>query len=1716
MLPVNSPRKKIRSPIIDSSVNLKTSVTCTNVPEGLFDANTAKKHFNKFGRVQRIRLLPKRHMCIIEYEQPISAERAVLNAGAFEGFMFDVTRTKARVRRKSKKEDDPDWVPDSDVEEELSAMAGAPTYRITRQKSMDVEPVVRKVKPPVKIVKQPPIRRKIVAVGERKSVAPSTSITESPVVVTISQMSMSTYEAAAELHQLRSKVSLTPDEQWRILDTRDRILRAWGGAGSRIKVGGATIGTCPDMCPEKELLHRQAEHQVMTLETVLDSDGVLEPWRAVKQYSRSSADQEMPMCYELRPAKVLMRTCAYLLHEIADTTRQVTLADWFHFMWDRLRGIRKDITQQALCCSESIRLVEMCARFHAHCAARLADLEHTQFDQKLNTDNLTKCLQTLKHMYADVGPEEKPKEAEFRGYIALLNLGDANFWWEIKQLPHNIQKAEPIIFAIQIFNALDNNNYVRFFRLVKERATYLQACILLRYFNDVRARALARVVKAYAPRGGSRFPAQDLMNALAFESVENMKSFINHYGLRFAKTDDTELFVILDRNQFIEDSDPYPIARAVTLIESRRRSTVGKVIAGGELPNVDHEHHKLYSSFNKDGKLKESALTAEDQGYNTINDSNKDVQGLKAEIQRLDQGGKTINSVKTEPKLNLFVKPEVKSSFPIKVANESKLFSFKPAIPVAPTEIIHNSPEKIFAPDVNNVFLFSKPENTSEVSSYGIKLDGKLSKSSGQNLFAPVQDLYTKNVLKQPMKNDKLNQNVFGTSLIEGAQKSQDTAKSIFGQTIVDNKNINTQNNLFSNTQNKNIFSKKDGETSSQNVFGKSIFANNKENNLFSKPDSTVKFEKGSSIFSKPSLVKDGESIKPPSNIFGTINKSPESYTSKFSVNNQIAQQSIFASNNEDKKLSPSSLFKSICNQPNGSDNTNYSIFQSKNKAQTVADNIFMSVVNVKSTVYEFNQNDEEKQAELQRINEERIKEEEQKMQEKLKKEEEKRREELRRREEIKRKEEERKKQELKRLEEKRKAEERKKQEELRKKLEEERQAELKRKAEEEERKFKAAVDKESTDLVEELTEEIRDETIIVILKEEVENLKNLMHFANNLTDDIINELGDEICISEMKAEIFRTEKVMRKWFQVWKENYIRNCKRRSMLDDTPVWLPNNTPVEEATHLRRVVENVALKNMNAFHKGYVFVGELKQIPPPEPYNIMEIIKSPLLKRMKTINYPYDKCFFWKVTLVSPGETKWLYRKINVKKWLFDAFSDKKKHDESENLIHVSKQSWNHLMDFAISVSLTNRDKLNSNDAVEGANGIVFYFTENEINKEMELISNIQEILHNGHPYQVIPVSIIMPKPQNSVFNKLETYLIDCVKNNKIKTYRIFVIDTQNVSESLNTSTKSAMKWMAKNYPQNPPIEIDYLKSICQRYLGNEIWCRFKSEKDPRINTILKDLEKLVQIYNIAVDKLTEVITDEDLFNYPSFPLEFRQFLDMTSPYPKPYEFVPSNVKNSSNILEITDAMNQLKLPKPVVRFNPINVMNMQKQIRTYSNQIGWFQDPEQVVCKVIAKLPNEFADLDMSNEDFSKHFANCNIIDFLNVIVYEKINSLKYFDKLFAIYKRSVLDTYRNADWLFEINLLKEMKHKAIEDEDEIDFFIEAKRRKIAMNSIELLMLEDKDSTMVEENIKRVDVSISKYNDCTEAMKELEMQLEEGKKKSLEFENLLKAALSEL
>jgi len=177
----------------------------------------------------------------------------------------------------------------------------------------------------------------------------------------------------------------------------------------RIQSVGEVI--CGEPLPPRDLYlnhrpHREFQRQVAIYELQPGSDEFICHERALKQYSRSSADQETPLPHELRNENALHMTMSYLMHEIMDISErqdpQSHLGDWFHFVWDRTRSIRKEITQQELCSLGAVKLVEQCARFHIHCAARLVAADPSVFDSKINAENLTKCLQTLKYMYHDL------------------------------------------------------------------------------------------------------------------------------------------------------------------------------------------------------------------------------------------------------------------------------------------------------------------------------------------------------------------------------------------------------------------------------------------------------------------------------------------------------------------------------------------------------------------------------------------------------------------------------------------------------------------------------------------------------------------------------------------------------------------------------------------------------------------------------------------------------------------------------------------------------------------------------------------------------------------------------------------------------------------------------------------------------------------------------------------------------------------------------------------------------------------------------------------------------------------------------------------------------------------------------------------------------------------------------------------------------------------
>lgn len=437
---------------------------------------------------------------------------------------------------------------------------------------------------------------------------------------------------------------------------------------------------------------------------------------AVKQYSRSSADQESPLAHELRPVEVLQLTMGYLVHHIMDLCdgSDVNLAEWYHFVWDRTRGIRKDITQQELCCARSVQLVEQCARFHVHCAARLVAEDVSVFDDKINTENLTKCLQTLKYMYHDLRVKHNvacPNEAEFRAYIVLLNLNDGNFMWEVQQLHSEIQQSRQIKFAISVYSALDKNNYVRFFKLVQS-TSYLNACILLRYFNQVRYRALLTIIKCFTSRPPwTTYPLEELYKTLALEDRPNTVAFVEYHGLPI-NPEGTQ--VILDRVKFQEPSMPFTLERAFNLVESKRQCSVGEIVCSTSLPTKLYETHIPHDSF-------------EDNGYLKLNELPKDFQ-------------KTYQKFLTPTGLFIDADKPLKTEEPVSVQPTNK-FSFSTPVGTfeqscKPEEIPHIKPK--------GSFIFSLPIQCDN-DSINIKSD----KPDGETALSIFSTGRTKHLLEQ-------------------------------------------------------------------------------------------------------------------------------------------------------------------------------------------------------------------------------------------------------------------------------------------------------------------------------------------------------------------------------------------------------------------------------------------------------------------------------------------------------------------------------------------------------------------------------------------------------------------------------------------------------------------------------------------------------------------------------------------------------------------------------------------------------------------------------------------------------------------------------------------------------------------------------------------------------------------------------------------------------
>ncbi|XP_067373088.1 germinal-center associated nuclear protein [Channa argus] len=556
-------------------------IQCRNVPPALNKRDTIDKHFARFGKVCKVYCRPAKNLAIVHFNDHASAAKAKKKGKLLHGhelLLLWQKKKQSPVEKGSRSQSEQDRAEGENQQGTESKTSSSPLGR-------------------------PPLRGP--ALSSMVSLSHSSLVKKSTLAKTLQfdtepQKDSSTETQSSErpvpssLLQFIGQVAETSEDKYRLLEQRDKILRQGRPKRTDLSLSKVFVGTCPDMCPEKERYMRETRNQLSIFEVIPDTE-MVDHSAAIKEYSRSSADQEEPLPHELRPLPVLGMTMDYLVTQIMDQG-QDNYRDWYDFVWNRTRGIRKDITQQHLCCPDTVSLIEKCTRFHVHCAHHLCEEPMSSFDAKINNENMTKCLQSLKEMYQDLAMQQVycPREAEFRQYSVLLRLNDGDILREVQQFRDEMRNSPEVMFAVNAFGAVNSNNFVRFFKLVKA-ASYLASCLLHRYFNQVRAKALKTLNMAHTvgPRS-TAFPVEDIVRMLMFRNAAEATDFIQQYGLNV-----NEGMVELSRTAYQEPELPLSQKKSEFIL-IKRTVLIGEVVNGGALPNPpQHTPIRSFDSQNK-------------------------------------------------------------------------------------------------------------------------------------------------------------------------------------------------------------------------------------------------------------------------------------------------------------------------------------------------------------------------------------------------------------------------------------------------------------------------------------------------------------------------------------------------------------------------------------------------------------------------------------------------------------------------------------------------------------------------------------------------------------------------------------------------------------------------------------------------------------------------------------------------------------------------------------------------------------------------------------------------------------------------------------------------------------------------------------------------------------------------------------------------------------
>ena len=323
-------------------------------------------------------------------------------------------------------------------------------------------------------------------------------------------------------------------------------------------VSAHIVGTCDEMCPERERVFRERERELDVferVETAASSEPNDEPNDAnrkthpapatsaslcVKRYARIVDD---PSPDTVRTRSALERTTRHLYsllggradapppewetrragEEVGASSLPSPLARRASFLWDRLRGVRQDIALQNWSDAWVTARLEEMVRFAIATEYLLCEDAGATGDAHLRREQLAKTLATLTRCYRDArnAPTRRredwglpfPNEPEMLCYQLLLRLGAArrhntssfgetcgasslHFSRVLRGAPPSALRGEAVAFALKAKRAHDSGNAATFLRLMASKeCSYLRACCLHEHVNGARVHAL-RVASA--------------------------------------------------------------------------------------------------------------------------------------------------------------------------------------------------------------------------------------------------------------------------------------------------------------------------------------------------------------------------------------------------------------------------------------------------------------------------------------------------------------------------------------------------------------------------------------------------------------------------------------------------------------------------------------------------------------------------------------------------------------------------------------------------------------------------------------------------------------------------------------------------------------------------------------------------------------------------------------------------------------------------------------------------------------------------------------------------------------------------------------------------------------------------------------------------------------------------------------------------------------------